>query len=599
MHAIEKLLAEKAGKHQVATGEIVNCDVDIAGINDLYLQTVLSFYEMGGEKVFDADKIVMFFDHYAPCATITQAENHKQFRKFCFEQGIEKLMDIDQGVCHQVLADKGWVHPGEIVVVTDSHTTTHGAFGAFGTGVGATDLATTMITGKLWFMVPEIFRINLVGKLQPGVFAKDIILHIIGDLGADYGVYKAVEFAGPVVNGLSISERMCMCNMSTEMGCKTSYIQPDAVTMEYLHNCVARPYKIYETDTDFQYAAELTYDVSKIRAQVAAPSSVDNVFELDKYAGTPVDEAYLGSCTGGRLQDLAVAAQILQGRHIPKTTRMIVVPASKKVMEDAMELGYIQTLMQAGATITAPGCAACLGVHQGMLAGGEVCISSTNRNFPGRMGHVDGRIFLASPAAVAASALEGKITDPAVYLKTGDCEWTVMVMKTKVRGKAFVFGKNIDTDQIYPGRFVEYTDVEDIKKYAMYGADESFVKNFDPGDIIVAGTNFGCGSSREHAAITLKAVGTGAVLAESFGRIFFRNAINLGVPVITCSEITKIIAEGDEVEVDIEAGIIKNLTTGATAAAVPMSPYIMNILQSGGIKPMIKAMQETKKSKNR
>ena len=174
-----------------------------------------------------------------------------------------------------------------------------------------------------------------------------------------------------------------------------------------------------------------------------------------------------------------------------------------------------------------------------------------------------------------------------------------MVMKTKVRGKAFVFGKNIDTDQIYPGRFVEYTDVEDIKKYAMYGADESFVKNFDPGDIIVAGTSFGCGSSREHAAITLKAVGAGAVLAESFGRIFFRNAINLGVPVITCSEITKIIAEGDEVEVDIEAGIIKNLTTGATAAAVPMSPYIMNILQSGGIKPMIKAMQETKKSKNR
>ena len=168
MHAIEKLLAEKAGKHQVATGEIVNCDVDIAGINDLYLQTVRSFYEMGGEKVFDADKIVMFFDHYAPCATITQAENHKQFRKFCFEQGIEKLMDIDQGVCHQVLADKGWVHPGEIVVVTDSHTTTHGAFGAFGTGVGATDLATIMITGKLWFMVPEIFRINLVGKLQPG-----------------------------------------------------------------------------------------------------------------------------------------------------------------------------------------------------------------------------------------------------------------------------------------------------------------------------------------------------------------------------------------------------------------------------------------------
>mgnify|MGYP000983410701 FL=1 len=416
MHAIEKLLAEKAGKETVSAGEIVNCDVDIAGINDLYLQTVRSFFEMGGDEVFDADKIVMFFDHYAPCATITQAENHKQFREFCFSQGIEKLMDIDQGVCHQVLADKGLVHPGEIVVVTDSHTTTHGAFGAFGTGVGATDLATIMITGKLWFMVPEIFRVHLIGKLAPGVFAKDVILHIIGDLGADYGVYKAVEFTGPALAELSVSERMCLCNMSTEMGCKASYIQPDAVTMEFLKKNVIRPYKIYETDEDYSYAAELTYDVSAIRPQVAAPSSVDNVFPLEKYAGTSIDEAYLGSCTGGRLEDLAVAARILKGNHLPKTTRMIVVPASKKVMEDAISLGYIQELMSAGATITAPGCAACLGVHQGMLAGGEVCISSTNRNFPGRMGHVDGKIFLASPAAVAASAREGRITDPAACL---------------------------------------------------------------------------------------------------------------------------------------------------------------------------------------
>lgn len=416
MHAIEKLLAEKAGKETVSAGEIVNCDVDIAGINDLYLQTVRSFFEMGGDEVFDADKIVMFFDHYAPCATITQAENHKQFREFCFSQGIEKLMDIDQGVCHQVLADKGLVHPGEIVVVTDSHTTTHGAFGAFGTGVGATDLATIMITGKLWFMVPEIFRVHLIGKLASGVFAKDVILHIIGDLGADYGVYKAVEFTGPALAELSVSERMCLCNMSTEMGCKASYIQPDAVTMEFLKKNVIRPYKIYETDEDYSYAAELTYDVSAIRPQVAAPSSVDNVFPLEKYAGTSIDEAYLGSCTGGRLEDLAVAARILKGSHLPKTTRMIVVPASKKVMEDAISLGYIQELMSAGATITAPGCAACLGVHQGMLAGGEVCISSTNRNFPGRMGHVDGKIFLASPAAVAASAREGRITDPAACL---------------------------------------------------------------------------------------------------------------------------------------------------------------------------------------
>lgn len=416
MHAIEKLLAARAGREKVTAGEIVNCEVDIAGINDLYLQTVHSFYEMGGKKVCRPERVMMFFDHYAPCATITQAENHKQFRNFCSEQGIENLFDIDQGVCHQILADKGFVHPGEIVVVSDSHTTTHGAFGAFGTGVGATDLATILITGKLWFMVPEIFRINLVGKLRPGVYAKDVILHIIGDLGADYGVYKAVEFAGPLLKDLSISERMCLCNMSTELGCKTSYIQPDETTFAYLDSEVKRPFTIYETDADFVCAAEFTYDVSALAPQVAAPSSVDNVSDLSAFAGTPVNQAYLGSCTGGRLEDFAVAARILAGKKISPSTRMVVVPASKKVMTEAMDAGYIKVLLEAGATITTPGCAACLGVHQGMLAAGETCISSTNRNFPGRMGHVDAKIFLSSPAAVAASALMGEIADPADFL---------------------------------------------------------------------------------------------------------------------------------------------------------------------------------------
>lgn len=417
MHAIEKLLAEKAGKASVTTSEIVNCDVDLAGINDLYYQTVKSFYEMGGTKVYDPDKVVLFFDHYAPCATIKQAENHKNFRKFCVEQGIERLMDINTGVCHQVLADNGWVYPGQVVVITDSHTTTHGAFGSFGTGVGATDLATILITGKLWFVVPEIIKINLEGKIPEGVYAKDIILHIIGDVGADYAVYKAVEFAGSAIQQLSISERMCMCNLSTEMGCKASYIQPDEVTMEYLKDKVTADYKIYETDAGYEYAAELTYDVSKIVPQVAAPSSVDNVYDIDKYEGTAIDEAYIGSCAGGRLEDIEIAAKILDGKKLPVSTRMIIVPASKQVLEDAMDKGYIKSLINAGATIATPGCAACLGVHQGILASGEVCISSTNRNFPGRMGHVEGKIFLASPATVAASALNGKITNPQPYLK--------------------------------------------------------------------------------------------------------------------------------------------------------------------------------------
>ncbi len=416
MHAIEKLLAKAAGKESVTTGEIVNCSVDMAGINDLYLQTVRSFYEMGGEKVHDPSKVIMFMDHYAPPSTIIQADNQKQFRQFCWDQGIELLMDIDQGVCHQVLADKGLSYPGEVLVVTDSHTTTHGAFGAFGTGVGATDLAIILATGKLWFRVPEIIKINFEGELPKGVYAKDIILHAIGELGADYAVYKAVEFAGSTLKQLSVSERMAMCNMSTEMGAKTSYIQPDEITMAFLKEKVTRPYEIFETDPGYQYAAEITFDVSKLKPQLAAPSSVDNVYDVTEFLGRHVDQAYLGSCTGGRVDDLAIAAKILNGKHINPRTRFVVVPASKAVFLEAMDKGYIQTLVEAGATFVTPGCAACLGTHEGMLASGETCITSTNRNFPGRMGHTQGQIFLGSPAAVAAAALEGKIVDPSDYI---------------------------------------------------------------------------------------------------------------------------------------------------------------------------------------
>lgn len=417
MHALEKIFANAAGKDSVVTGEIVNCRVDLAGINDLYLQTVRSFYEMGGRKVHDPNKIVVFFDHYAPASTIQQAENQKQFRRFCQEQGIELLMDINQGVCHQVLADKGLSYPGMVLVVTDSHTTTHGAFGAFGTGVGATDLATIMITGQLWFRVPEIIRINLEGTLPKGVFAKDIILKVIGDLGADYAVYKAVEFTGPTLATLSVAERMTMCNMTTEMGAKTSYIQPDSITLDFLRGRVKHDFTVYTTDPGYRYAAEHNFDVSRLTPQVAAPHSVDNVHPIADYIGTPVDQAFLGTCTGGRLEDLAVAAHIVQGRKVHPGTRFIIVPASRQVFLTAMERGYVQTLVEAGATFVTPGCAACLGTHEGMLAAGERCITASSRNFPGRMGHTEAEIFVASPASVAAAAVAGKIVDPSNYLE--------------------------------------------------------------------------------------------------------------------------------------------------------------------------------------
>lgn len=416
MHAIEKILARAAGKKAIAAGEIVNCRVDLAGINDLYLQTIRSFYEMGGRRVHDPDRLVVFFDHYAPASTILQAQNHKQFRCFCTEQGIGLLMEINQGVCHQVLADRGLSRPGEVLVGTDSHTTTHGAFGAFGTGVGATDLAVIMLTGKLWFRVPGILRIHLEGSLPRGVFAKDIILHVIGRLGADYGVYQAVEFTGPVLGSLSISERMALCNMTTEMGAKTSYIQPDKVTLNFLGEKGAEGFEVFTTDPGYRYAADHTFDVSALAPQVAAPNSVDNVVDLGTLAGRRIDQAYLGTCTGGRVADIAVAAQILEGKMVHPQTRFLVVPASREVFLESMALGYVQTLVQAGATFVTPGCAACLGTHQGMLSEGETCITSANRNFPGRMGHTQAEIFLASPAAVAAAAVAGEIVDPTPYL---------------------------------------------------------------------------------------------------------------------------------------------------------------------------------------
>lgn len=419
MHAIEKILARAAGKKNVTAGQIVNCRIDLAGINDLYLQTVRSFEEMGGIKVAAPERVVVFFDHYAPASTITQAENHKNFRQFCHTQGIGQLMDVNCGVCHQVLADNGLTRPGSIMVITDSHTTTHGAFGAFGTGVGATDMGVILCTGSLWFRVPEILKINLEGDLKAGVFAKDIILDVIGKLGADHAVYQAVEFAGSLIEKLSMSERMVLCNMTTEMGAKTSYIQPDDLTFKYLKEKGVDLFETVTTDSDFKYKLEHNFNVSSLSPQLAVPHSVDNVFPIEQYAGKKIHQAYIGTCTGGRVEDLAAAARIFSGRKVHPEVRLLLVPASKDVLLESMTHGYIQTLVQAGATLVSPGCAACLGTHQGMLTAGEVCITSANRNFPGRMGDTGAEIFLASPASVAAAAFSGEITNPMEFFDSG------------------------------------------------------------------------------------------------------------------------------------------------------------------------------------
>lgn len=419
MHAIEKILAKNSGRDHVTAGEIVTAKVDFAEINDLYLQTVYSFYEMGGEKGWDNTRCAFVFDHYAPAPDIKSSANHAEMREFAKKNNLKYHFDTHCGVCHQVMPEAGVIYPGMIVVATDSHTTTHGAFGAMGTGCGATDMATILMTGELWFRVPEIVEVRLEGETRPGVYPKDVILEVLGKIKADGAVYKAIDFTGSYVENLNVAGRMVVCNMAVEMGAKTAYMQPNADVLSYVEKRAARPYEVQYTDPDFVYEESYVFDVSAIGPNLACPHSVDNVYpltEVVKEGDVILNQGYIGSCTGGREEDLAAAAKILKGKHIPPYTRLVVVPASSEVMLSCMEKGIIQELMSAGATITTPGCGACLGAHEGIISQGEVCISSTNRNFPGRMGSNQGKIYLASPATVAASILNGKITDPRQYL---------------------------------------------------------------------------------------------------------------------------------------------------------------------------------------
>ena len=418
MHAIEKILAKNSSCNTVHTGEIITAKVDFAEINDLYLQTIYSFYEMGGEKIWDRTKAAFVFDHYAPAPDIKSASNHEEMREFAKKNHLQYHFDTNCGVCHQVMPEAGLIVPGMIVVATDSHTTTHGAFGAMGTGCGATDMATILMTGELWFRVPEIIEIRLEGQTPKGVYPKDVILSVVGKMKADGAIYKAIDFTGSYVESLNVAGRMVLCNMAVEMGAKTAYMQPNKDVLEYVSKRAVRAFEVMYSDPDFQYAESYVFDVSELEPQLACPHSVDNVDSLShilKKGEVLLNQGYIGSCTGGREEDIAIAAEILRGKHIPEYARLVVVPASSEVMLSCMDKGYIQDLMNAGATIVSPGCGACLGAHEGILAPEEVCISSTNRNFPGRMGAKQARIYLASPATVAASILNGRITDPRNY----------------------------------------------------------------------------------------------------------------------------------------------------------------------------------------
>jgi len=418
MHPLHQILAQAAGRNRVKPGEFIVAKVDLAEINDLYLQVLLSFKEMRGVKVWDPQKITFVMDHYAPAPTIKAAENQRKMREFAKEQGIKYFFDVNRGVCHQVMPEEGLVWPGMLLVATDSHTTTHGAFGAFSTGIGATDMAAVLLTGEIWLRVPEIIKINIEGKIRRGIMAKDIILHIISQLGTDIALYKAIEFDGEVVKKLSLDERLVLCNMSVEMGAKATYINPDEKVMEYISHTNPEKYKEFRSIkrtnniNSEEYESIYNFDISDLEPQIALPNRVDKVVPVSQVIGKPIHQALIGTCTGGRINDIKIAAEILKGKKISPWVRLLVIPVSSQILKKCIDLGYIQILLDSGATLATPSCDPCLGAHEGVLAPGENCISTSSRNFPGRMGSTDAKIFLASPATVAASALKGVIIDP-------------------------------------------------------------------------------------------------------------------------------------------------------------------------------------------
>ncbi|MGQ9602501.1 MAG: 3-isopropylmalate dehydratase large subunit [Candidatus Bipolaricaulia bacterium] len=408
----EKILAAKGGERAVRPGQIVNARVDLAMSHENAALVKSHFEELGLERVWDPERIVLLFDHRVPAESVKTAQGQREVRQFVKAQGIKNFYDMNAGICHQVLPERGHVRPGELIVGTDSHTTTAGAFGAFATGIGATEMAAVWATGELWLRVPESFKITVTGRFPEWVGAKDLILYIIGQLGADGADYKSVEFYGPTIQEMTIASRMVLANLAMEMGAKAAIVPPDGKTIEYVRARTDRPFTPVYADPDAEYEKSFEFEVSQLEPQVAKPHRVDNVVPVSEVAGLKVDQALLGSCTNGRLEDLELAARILKGKRVHPDVRLLVIPASWEVYLEAMKKGILEALISAGAVIVNPGCGPCLGAHQGLLAPGERCISSTNRNFQGRMGSPEAEVYLASPAVVAASALKGEIADP-------------------------------------------------------------------------------------------------------------------------------------------------------------------------------------------
>lgn len=584
---VEKILNAK-------TGSIVFRKPDIVLTHDNTASIKNTFQKMGGEKVANPDQLLIVLDHNAPPTNSKLATQYQTIREFAKEQGVDKFYDAGNGICHQIMSYHA--KPGMIIVGSDSHTCTAGAFNALSAGIDRTESASIWKQGETWLRVPESIKINLHGTLPEGVYAKDISLHIIGMIGSAGANYNSIEYHGEGVKTLGISERMTLANLASEMGAKNAVFPPDEVLSEFYGD---KEIQGIWADEGAEYIKEIDVNLSELYPLVAAPHHVDNVKAIAEVSGLEVQQGLIGTCTNGRLQDLREAADVLRGQKVKDGFQLLIIPASKGIFQQAIEEGVLQDLMEAGATVLSSSCGPCLGTGQGIPADGFRVISTANRNFKGRMGNKEAEIYLASPAAVAHSAIKGKITDPRPqpgnekypYQKEQSKTVEISSNENRKHKNAWDYSDtdNLNTDQMFAGNLtynVLSSDGEAIMPHLFDGFDPAFSKNVKEGDVVLAGHNFGCGSSREHPAVGLAYAGVQAVIVKSVNRIFYRSSVNQGLPLFVHPEAVEAYQKGDPVNVDFEAGTIQ--VGDKSFDFAPLPDKLKEIIEQKGLVNWIK-----------
>ena len=573
---------------QAPAGSIVFHRPDLILTHDNTASIRSTFEKMGGKELFNPDQLVVVLDHNAPPTSAALANSYQSIREFVELQGVKKFHDVGSGICHQIMAQ--YSKPGMVIVGSDSHTCTSGAFNAMAAGIDRTEAAGLWLRGETWFRVPESMKITVTGRLKKGVYAKDLSLWIIGILGSAGANYMSIEYHGEGVETLTVSDRMTLANLASEMGAKNAVFPVDQVLKDYLGEDIPGLW----ADEGAAYAREIKIDLGEVYPLVAAPHHVDNVMALAEVAGLDIQQGLIGTCTNGRLEDLREAAEMLKGKKVKQGVQLLVIPASREIYLQAINEGLITTLLEAGANVLSSSCGPCLGTGQGIPADKQRVISSANRNFLGRMGNKNAEIYLASPAAVALSAVYGKITDPRIEkgAEKFPCRKLQTVTATIGQGEqrrkngVWDYGNmdNLNTDQMFAGNLtyeVQSSDPEGILPHLFEGFDTNFSKEVQPGDIILGGDNFGCGSSREHPSVGLAHLGVKAVIVKSVNRIFYRSAVNQGLPLIVLPGAVEAYHPGEKVDIDFTEG---RVIVGAQQFDFePLPEKLLEILEMKGL----------------